>query len=78
MNIIPEVKQIIDNIKNSNYFWVDLPVTIPIKYLKQIPFPIAIGNNDLLAYVLALNENRAYEKVYDYLNSVDDSDIMND
>jgi hypothetical protein len=78
MNIIPEVKQIIDNIKNSNYFWVDLPMTIPIKYLKQIPFPIAIGNNDLLAYVLALNENQAYEKVYDYLNSVDDSDIMND
>jgi hypothetical protein len=78
MNIIPEVKQIIDNIKNSNYFWVDLPMTIPIKYLKQIPFPIAIGNNDLLAYVLALNEDGAYEKVYDYLNSVDDSDIMND
>jgi hypothetical protein len=76
MNIIPEVKQIIDNIKNSNYFWVDLPMTIPIKYLKQIPFPIAIGNNDLLAYVLALNENQAYEKVYDYLNSVDDSDII--
>ena len=78
MNIIPEVKQIIDNIKNSNYFWVDLPMTIPIKYLKQIPFPIAIGNNEILAYVLALNENQAYEKVYDYLNSVDDSDIMND
>jgi hypothetical protein len=78
MNIIPEVKQIIDNIKNSNYFWVDLPMTIPIKYLKQIPFPIAIGNNDLLAYVLALNENQAYEKVYDYLNSVDDSDIIDD
>jgi hypothetical protein len=78
MNIIPEVKQTIDNIKNSNYFWVDLPMTVPIKYLKQIPFPIAIGNNDLLAYVLALNENQAYEKVYDYLNSVDDSDIMNE
>ena len=78
MNIIPEVKQIIDNIKNSNYFWVDLPMTIPIKYLKQTPFPIGIGNNEILAYVLALNENQAYEKVYDYLNSVDDSDIMND
>ena len=76
MNIIPEVKQIIDNIKNSNYFWVDLPMTIPIKYLKQTPFPIAIGNNDILAYVLALNENEAYEKLYDYLNSVDDSDII--
>ena len=76
MNMIPEVKQIIDNIKNSNYFWVDLPMTIPINYLKQIPFPIAIGNNELLAYVLALNENEAYEKAYDYLNSVDDSDIM--
>ena len=78
MNIIPEVKQIIDNIKNSNYFWVDLPMTISIKYLKQIPFPIAIGNNDILAYVLALNEDEAYDKMYDYLNSVDDSDIMND
>ena len=76
MNIIPEVKQIIDNIKNSNYFWVDLPMTIPIKYLKQTPFPIAIGNNDILAYVLAPNENQAYEKMYDYLNSVDDSDII--
>ena len=76
MNIIPEVKQIIDNIKNSNYFWVDLPMTIPIKYLKQTPFPIAIGNNDILAYVLALNENEAYEKMYDYLNSVDDSDTI--
>jgi hypothetical protein len=76
MNIIPEVKQIIDNIKNSNYFWVDLPMTIPIKYLKQTPFPIAIGNNEILAYVLALNENEAYDKVYNYLNSVDDSDTI--
>ena len=76
MNIIPEVKQIIDNIKNSNYFWVDLPITIPIKYLKQIPFPIAIGNNDILAYVLAPNENEAYDKVYNYLNNVDDSDTI--
>ena len=78
MNIIPEVKQIIDNIKSSNYFWVDLPMTIPIKYLKQTPFPIAIGNNEILAYVLALNENQAYEKVYDYLTSVDESDTIDD
>jgi len=78
MNILPEVKQTIDNIKNSNYFWVDLPMSIPVKYLKRIPFTVAIGSNELLAYVLALNENQAYEKVYDYLNSVDDSDIMND
>jgi hypothetical protein len=76
MNILPEVKQTIDIIKNSNYFWVDLPIGISVKYLKRIPFPIAIGNNELLAYVLAINENEAYEKVYDYLNSVDDSDIM--
>ena len=76
MNILPEVKQTIDNIKNSNYFWVDLPMSISVKYLKRIPFTVAIGNNELLAYVLALNENQAYEKVYDYLNSVDDSDII--
>lgn len=76
MSILPEVKQTIDNIKNSNYFWVDLPMTLSIKYLKQIPFTVAIGHNELLAYVLALNENEAYEKVYDYLNSVDDSDII--
>ena len=76
MNILPEVKKTIDNIKNSNYFWVDLPMTIPIKYLKQTPFPIAIGNNEILAYVLALNENEAYDKVYNYLNNVDDSDTI--
>ena len=76
MNILPEVKQTIDNIKNSNYFWVDLPMSIPVKYLKQIPYTVAIGNNELLAYVLAPNENEAYEKAYDYLNSVDDSDII--
>ena len=76
MNILPEVKQTIDNIKNSNYFWVDLPMSIPVKYLKQIPYTVAIGNNELLAYVLALNENEAYEKAYDYLNSVDDSDTI--
>ncbi len=76
MNILPEVKQIIDNIKNSNYFWVDLPMTLSLKYLKRIPFPLAIGSNELLAYVLAPNENQAYEKAYDYLNSVDDSDII--
>ena len=76
MNILPEVKQTIDNIKNSNYFWVDLPMSIPVKYLKQIPYTVAIGNNELLAYVLALNENEAYEKAYDYLNSIDDSDII--
>ncbi len=51
-------------------------MTISIKYLKRIPFTVAIGSNELLAYVLALNENEAYEKVYDYLNSVDDSDII--
>ena len=76
MNILPEVKKAIDNIKNSNYFWVDLPISIPVKYLKQIPFPVAIGDNVLLACVLAFNENEAYEKVYDYLNSVDDSDTI--
>ena len=76
MNILPEVKKTIDNIKNSNYFWVDLPMSIPVKYLKQIPFPVAIGHNVLLAYVLAFNENEAYEKVYDYFNSVDDSDTI--
>jgi hypothetical protein len=76
MNILPEVKQTIDIIKNSNYFWVDLPISISVKYLKRIPFPVAIGHNELLAYVLALNENEAYEKAYDYLNSVDDSDII--
>ena len=76
MNILPEVKQTIDIIKNSNYFWVDLPMSIPVKYLKQIPYTVAIGNNELLAYVLALNENEAYEKAYDYLNSVDDSDTI--
>ena len=76
MNILPEVKKVIDNIKNSNYFWVDLPMTISIKYLKRIPFPVAIGSNELLAYVLALNENEAYEKVYDYLNSIDDCDTI--
>jgi hypothetical protein len=76
MNILPEVKQTIDNIKNSNYFWVDLPMSIPVKYLKQIPYTVAIGNNELLAYVLALNENEAYEKAYNYLNSVDDSDTI--
>jgi hypothetical protein len=76
MNILPEVKQTIDIIKNSNYFWVDLPISISVKYLKRIPFPVAIGHNELLAYVLASNENEAYEKAYDYLNSVDDSDII--
>jgi len=76
MNILPEVKQTIDIIKNSNYFWVDLPISISVNHLKRIPFPVAIGHNELLAYVLALNENEAYEKAYDYLNSVDDSDII--
>jgi len=76
MNILPEVKKVIDNIKNSNYFWVDLPMSIPVKYLKQIPFPVAIGDNVLLAYVLAFNENDAYEKVYDYFNSIDDYDTI--
>ena len=76
MNILPEVKQTIDIIKNSNYFWVDLPISISVKYLKKIPFPVAIGHNELLAYVLAPNENEAYEKAYDYLNSIDDSDII--
>jgi hypothetical protein len=51
-------------------------MSIPVKYLKRIPFTVAIGHNELLAYVLALNENQAYEKVYDYLNSVDDPDII--
>jgi hypothetical protein len=76
MDILPEVKKVIDNIKNSSYFWVNLPMDIPVKYLKQMPFPVAVGNNALLVYVLALNENEAYEKMYNYLNSVDGDDTM--
>ncbi len=76
MNILPEVKKVIDNIKNSNYFWVDLPKTMSVKYLKRMPFPVAIGTYNLFAHVLALNEDEAHEKMYDYLNSIDDCDIV--
>lgn len=76
MKILPEVKQLLDRIKNSQMFWVELPIDLKIKYLKRIPFTIAIGPGILLASVLAYDQDEAYEKVYDYLNSVDDSDTM--
>jgi hypothetical protein len=49
-----------------------------MKYLKNIPFTVYIGESKLMAEILAWNEDEAYGKMYDYLNSVDDSDIMND
>ena len=36
------------------------------------------GESKLMAEILAWNEDEAYGKMYNYLNSVDDSDIMND
>ena len=76
MNILPEIPKLLHRIKNSQMFWVELPIDLKIKYLKHIPFTIAIGPGILLASVLAYDQDEAYEKVYDYLNSVDDSDII--
>lgn len=76
MKILPEIPKLLRKIKDSQMFWVELPIDLKIKYIRNIPFTIAIGPGVLLAYVLAYDQNEAYEKVYDYLNSVDDNDIM--
>ena len=76
MKILPEIPKLLRRIKDSQMFWVELPIDLKIKYIRNIPFTIAIGPGVLLASVLAYDQNEAYEKVYDYLNSVDDNDIM--
>ena len=76
MKILPEIPKLLHKIKNSQMFWVELPIDLKIKYIRNIPFTIAIGPGVLLASVLAYSQDEAYEKVYDYLNSVDDNDIM--
>ena len=74
---ITQVPKILEKIKNSQFYWVELPSNITMKYLKNIPFTVYIGESKLMAEILAWNEDEAYGKMYDYLNSVDDSDIMN-
>lgn len=76
MKIHPLIPRLLEKIKHSQFHRIEMP-TIQAKYLKRdLPFIAYVENGKVILQVMAINEDEAYEKVYDYLNDVDDDDTM--
>jgi len=67
-----EIINLFDKIKNSKFYEIDISLEAPFKMCGNIPFEILINDGIARFKVLASNELEAHNKVFDYLNSIDD------
>ena len=72
MNDDNNVISILDRIKNSKFYEVDVSFAQPYKLPKNIPFEVLVNDGEAKFKVLAANEDEAHIKVFEYLNSIDD------
>ena len=62
-----DVKQLLDEIKQSTYFYVVIDMSEPIQFRGKVPFDIWIDNNTATFKVLAQTYEEAEQKVMIYL-----------
>ena len=62
-----DVKQLLDEIKQSTYFYVVMDMAEPIQFKGKVPFDIWIENNTATFKVLAQSYDEAEHKVMNYL-----------
>lgn len=67
-----EVIDILNRIKNSKFYEIDVSLESPFKMRGNVPFEIIINDGTAKFRVLASNELEAHNKVFEYLNSLDD------
>jgi hypothetical protein len=67
-----EVINILNKIKNSKFYEIDISMEAPFKIKDNVPFEVLINDGVAKFKVLASNELEAHNKVFDYLNSIDD------
>ena len=67
-----EIIDILNKIKTSKFYEIDISLEAPFKMRGNIPFEILINDGIARFKVLASNELEAHNKVFDYLNSLDE------
>lgn len=67
-----EVLDILNRIKNSKFYEIDISLEAPFKIRDNVPFEVLINDGTAKFRVLASSELEAHNKVFDYLNSIDD------
>lgn len=67
-----KVIDLLEKIKHSKFYEIDISTEAPFKFKGNIPFDILINDGVARFKVLASNELEAHNKVFDYLNSIDD------
>lgn len=67
-----EVIDLLNRIKNSKFYDIDISLEAPFKLPNNVPFEVLINDGTAKFRVLASSELEAHNKVFDYLNSLDD------
>lgn len=67
-----EVIDLLNRIKNSKFYEIDISLEAPFKLRNNVPFEVLINDGTAKFRVLASSELEAHNKVFDYLNSLDD------
>lgn len=62
-----DIKQLLDGIKQSIYFYVIIDMSEPIQFRGKVPFDIWIENNTATFKVLARTYEEAEQRVLSYL-----------
>lgn len=68
-----DINQLLNRIKNSSYHMVEVDLPEGFKLSGRVPFGIKINNGIAIFKVLAVDEDAATERVYEYLNELDQS-----
>lgn len=72
MTDLSNIIQILDKIKKSQYYDIDVSFAYPLKLPTNLPFEVNINDGEATFRVLASNEDEAYSRVFEYLISIDD------
>lgn len=66
-----DISQLLNRIKNSSYHTVEVDLPEGFELSGPVPFDIEINNGTAAFKVLAVDEDTATERVYEYLNELD-------
>ena len=67
-----EVINILNKIKYSKFYEIDVSMEAPFKMRRNVPFEVLINDGVARFRVLASSYLEAHNRVFDYLNSLDD------
>ena len=71
MIIDPAIPKLLNKIRDSKYYTVEVTPMDNLVIPYNIGFKARVNDGQLFFDVLAFDENEAYEKVFNYLNNID-------